>query len=173
MAEIKGVEIEEKQKGNVTAEYAGFWMRLGAYIIDGIILNAINYIIYFVPGFIYFAITGKLGSDEIAPTALAVVVFLLCLIVCIAYPVCFWQWRGQTPGKMALGIKIIRTDGSDLTWGSAFVRFLGYIVSTIIIYIGFIWIAFDNRKQGIHDKIADTYVIKLPPKRVILPETYG
>jgi uncharacterized RDD family membrane protein YckC len=45
-------------------------------------------------------------------------------------------------------------------------------VSTIILYIGFIWIAFDDRKQGIHDKIAETYVIKLPRKKVILPETY-
>ena len=47
--------MAESQEG-IEVEYAGFWMRLGAYLIDGIILTAINYAIYFVPGFVYFTV---------------------------------------------------------------------------------------------------------------------
>lgn len=163
--------MAEKQEGIIT-EYAGFWMRLGAYLIDGIILSAVDWIIWIFFGLIIAAIAG--GDERVsgAVVAVSLIAWLLTIAVSIAYLVCFWQWRGQTPGKMALGIKIIKTDGSTLTWGSALIRFLGYIVSTVILYIGFIWIAFDGRKQGIHDKIAETYVVKLPRKKVILPETY-
>lgn len=163
--------MEEKQEG-IAVEYAGFWMRLGAYLIDGIVLTIIGWIIGFVLALILVAIAGAAEATEQATIAVTVVVWLISIAVSIAYYVCFWQWRGQTPGKMALGIKIIRTDGSPVTWSTAFIRYLGYIVSTIILLIGFIWIAFDGRKQGIHDKIADTYVIILPRKRAILPETH-
>ncbi len=161
----------ESQEGFV-AEYAGFWMRLGAYIIDGIILAAINYAIYFVPGFAYFTITWELGSLKIVSSAFAVVILVLCVTVSIAYPVCFWRWRGQTPGKMALGIKIIRTSGSPLSWRDAALRFLGYIICWVTFGLLFLWIAFDSRKRGIHDRIAGTCVIKLPLKKALLPEAY-
>jgi uncharacterized RDD family membrane protein YckC len=87
---------------------------------------------------------------------------LVSTLITIAYYVVFWTWRGQTPGKMAAGVKVIRTDGSNITLGYALLRYLGYIVSGIMLGIGFLWIAFDPRKQGIHDKIADTYVVKVP-----------
>jgi len=70
-----------------------------------------------------------------------------------------------------MGIKIIRTDSSPITLPYALLRYLGYIVSTITLLIGFIWIAFDERKQGLHDKIADTYVVKLPVRQVILTKS--
>lgn len=90
----------------------------------------------------------------------------------IAYFVILWAWRGQTPGMMITGIKIIRTDSSPLTWQHALLRYLGCFVSTIILFIGFIWIAFDSRKQGLHDKIADTYVVKLPVRQVEFTTEY-
>lgn len=154
------------------AEYAGFWMRLGAYLIDGIILAIINYAIYFIPGFVYFAITGELGSNKPVPGAFAVVILVLCLIISIAYPVCFWRWRGQTPGKMAVGIKLIRTNDSPVGWGAAAMRFLGYIICWVTFGLLFLWIAFDSRKRGIHDRIAGTCVIKLPRKKALLTEAY-
>ena len=90
------------------------------------------------------------------------------IVVSIVYWLGFWVWRGQTPGKMAVGIKVIRTDSSPVKWQCAVRRCLGYVVSAITLFIGFIWVAFDSRKQGIQDKIADTYVVKLPVRQLVL-----
>jgi uncharacterized RDD family membrane protein YckC len=85
---------------------------------------------------------------------------------CVAYPIQlvyiigFWTWKGQTPGKMAMGIKIVAADGGPIGLGRAIIRYLCYIVSAVILYLGFIMIAFDKRKQGLHDKIAGTFVIR-------------
>jgi len=74
---------------------------------------------------------------------------------------------------MALGIKIIRTDGSSISLGRSILRYIGYIIFGFILFIGYLWIAFDPEKQGIHDKIADTYVVRLPRRGAKLPEIYG
>ena len=155
--------MDERQEG-IAVEYAGFWIRLGAYLIDGILLNIIGFLVAFIAGIIFAS-----AEDD----AILVLEFIVGLVISIAYYIGFWTWRGQTPGKIALGIKIIRTDGSSLSLGMSILRYIGYIISAIILLIGYLWIAFDSRKQGIHDKIADTYVIRLPQKKVILPETYA
>lgn len=145
--------MEQKPK-EFALEYAGFWVRLGAGIIDLLILGFIVGIVacVFPSPIIYIAVG---------------------LLVSVAHFVGFWVWRGQTPGKMVAGIKVIRTDSSPLTWQCALLRYWGYIVSAMILFIGFIWIAFDSCKQGIHDKIADTYVVKLPVRQVVLTESYA
>jgi hypothetical protein len=74
--------------------------------------------------------------------------------------VIFWATSGQTPGKMALGIKVIGTDGAPVGWGKALLRYVGYIISGLVLALGFIWIAFDSKRQGWHDKIAKTYVVR-------------
>jgi uncharacterized RDD family membrane protein YckC len=86
---------------------------------------------------------------------------LTFFLVQVAYFVCFWAWRGQTPGKMAVRIKIVSFDGSRIGWGAAVMRYLGYIISTMLFLLGFIWVYFDTRHQGWHDKIADTFVIRV------------
>ena len=172
---------EEIKRRAAVVEFAGFWIRLAAYLVDSLILWLIYSIIalgFWVPTlepgtlFIHLAFNGY-GDAFTTSTAASPFWGLMALVVGIAYFAGFWQWRGQTPGKMALGIKIIHTDGSSLNWGWAALRYLGYIVSAMVLYIGFILIAFDSRKQGLHDKIADTYVIKLPRRRVMLPEVYA
>jgi len=150
--------------------YAGFWMRLGAYIVDFVIVVLAVYTTYLVSGLIYFAATGQLGSDEPAPTAVAMVALILCLAVAIGYPICFWRWRGQTPGKMVLRIRVVRSDGSSLTWGAAIARFLGYIVAWITCGVLFLWVAFDRHKRGVHDRIADTCVVKTPRRSAAASE---
>ena len=72
---------------------------------------------------------------------------------------------------MITGIKVIRTDSSPVTIPYAFLRYLGYIICALTLCIGFIYIAFDDRKQGLHDKISDTYVVKLPVRQVALSES--
>jgi uncharacterized RDD family membrane protein YckC len=150
----------KKKPEEYALEYAGFWIRLGAVIVDLIILSIVCYAIF---RFIILLV----------PTSIFILIFsFTSWLIEIVYVVAFWAWRGQTPGKMVTGIKIIRTDSYPITWQYALLRYLGCIVSTIILFIGFIWIAFDSRKQGLHDKIADTYVVKLPVRQVAFTTEY-
>ncbi len=144
----------EKKPKEFALEYAGFWIRLGAGVIDLLVLVcAAGIIAYFFPAPIIW-LTSGIG-------------------ISVAYLFGFWVWRGQTPGKMAVGVKIIRTDSSPIKWQCALRRFLGYIVSLVTLFVGFIWVAFDDRKQGMHDKIADTYVVKLPVRQVAFTGSYA
>jgi uncharacterized RDD family membrane protein YckC len=144
----------EKKPKEFALEYAGFWIRLGAGVIDLLILGSFTA----VPAYFF-------SSPAIwMPTG---------FVVSIVYWMGFWIWRGQTPGKMAVGVKVIRTDSSPVKWQCAVRRCLGYFVSTLTLFLGFIWVAFDGRKQGVHDKIADTYVVKLPVRQLVLTRPYA
>ncbi|MDY6912398.1 MAG: RDD family protein [Chloroflexota bacterium] len=148
--------------------YAGFWRRLFAYLIDALLLSiagslalpmtGLGLLGQYPPGIPSWY--GPLAPFEILIASLS---GLFSLVITACYFIVFWVWKGQTLGKMALGIKIIRGDGSGITFENALLRFLGYFICFIFAYIPFLWIAFDRHKQGIQDKIADTYVIKLPP----------
>jgi len=147
--------------------FAGFWVRLLAFIIDVIILGIFYWVFNGIWGLA--SGTGWMGGSTPdpfteVPEGSWLVGSLVLFVVVVAYLICFWGWRGQTPGKMALRLKIIRSDGSDLGWGIATLRFLSYIISILPAFIGYIWVAFDAYKQGLHDKMADTYVIRLPEK---------
>ena len=85
----------------------------------------------------------------------------IAFVVGFLYFTLFWTWRGQTPGKMLIRAKVVRTNGEALSFGHAALRFLGFFVCFLTIYIGFIMIAFNIQKRGLHDTIADTCVIKL------------
>lgn len=70
------------------------------------------------------------------------------------------QQNGQTPGKMLMGIRVIKVDGTRITDAEAVLRFVGYYINSVIIGLGWIWAFFDSNNQGWHDKIARTYVVK-------------
>ena len=154
-----------KKPEEFALEYAGFWVRIGAAAIDSIAFLLVLFIIR------YDAFAKFIYPILPLPILIATIV-VIALVIHIAYFVIFWAWRGQTPGKIITGIKIIRTDSSSITWQHALLRYLGCIISTLILFIGFIWIAFDSRKQGLHDKIADTYVVKLPVRQVEFTTEY-
>jgi len=122
---------------------AGFWSRLGAAIIDGLILG--------VPVNILVAV---------APDA-AVAIQLIFLIIGIAYYVLLEGGRkGQTVGKMALGIRVydLRA-GGPIGYGRAFIRYLGRYVSGLVILLGYLWMLWDREKQTWHDKFAGSVVV--------------
>ncbi|MDA1215598.1 MAG: RDD family protein [Chloroflexi bacterium] len=122
-----------------TTEYAGFWIRFAAFIIDGVIVSAGGWILVVLS----------------FPSSLV-------WILSVAYAVLFIGLRGQTPGKMALGLQVIKPGYDVPGIGTALMReVVGKIVSTITLLIGFIWVAFDPQKQGFHDKIAGTYVVRV------------
>jgi uncharacterized RDD family membrane protein YckC len=77
------------------------------------------------------------------------------------YSAIFWVLVGRTPGKAALGLRVVRTDDRAIGWGTAITRAAGYAVSSILM-IGFLWIAVDRRHQGFHDKLARTFVVYDP-----------
>jgi uncharacterized RDD family membrane protein YckC len=79
------------------------------------------------------------------------------------YSAVFWVLVGRTPGKAALGLRVVRMDDRAVGWGTSIARAAGYAVSSILM-IGFIWIAIDRRHQGFHDKLARTFVVYDAPE---------
>ena len=148
---ISKVKVQLWKSLPIEKRCAGFWQRFVAFFIDGIILSII---------FVIILVTIAFQGLE---TTVSFFTYFEGLVGAIptAYFVGFWAWRGQTPGKMLLGIKIVTGDGGSINLGRAILHYFGYFVSAIILFFGFFMITWDSKKQGLHDKIAGTYVIKL------------
>lgn len=140
---------------------AGFWKRVAAYLIDSLIVGVAGAVIGGVLG----AVAGVAllsGSDAAGPAAmlLQVVIQLISLVVTAAYYAGFHASRGQaTPGKMAIGIKVVRPDGSRISLLRGIGRYFAAILSGLILCIGYLMAAFTERKQGLHDMLCDTLVV--------------
>jgi len=171
--------LREKPK-DYALEYAGFWIRLAAALIDFLVLIVGIYILYCVISQSFFWIFPNVPGvirtfSDIACGAavstgaiwLSATILLALLVAGTVYFVACGVASGQTVGKLSMGIKIIRTDSSSLDLRYSFIRFLGSTLCCATLGIGFIVVAFDSHKQGMHDKMADTYVVKLPVKQVI------
>jgi len=137
-----------KKETSENVQYAGFWIRFVALIIDGIILGIVARIFF-----------GS-GSAGIEAGTMSVGYDGWQMIIPILYTILFWKYFAATPGKMALGLKIVQENGQNLEWKHALLRYVGYLVSGFVLCLGFIWAAFDKKKQGWHDKIAKTIVVK-------------
>ncbi|MCK9196863.1 MAG: RDD family protein [Syntrophales bacterium] len=146
--------------------YGGFWRRCLAFLIDQIILYSI-YLVFFLMGLLFYALGHLAQGDMFSPGAppdmaswFMILYWGAVVIVTALYFTCFVAVTGQTPGKMVLGLKVVPVERGIMTFGMAFLRWVGYIVSSFFFYLGFVWIAFDPRKQGWHDKIAGTVVVR-------------
>lgn len=141
-------------------EYGGFWIRFAAYVIDGLIVGLVGLAIA-IPFGVAFALTSAEGST--VNPAVQSLFSALNLALSVGYFVWFWVRTGSTPGMSLLGLQVVRdADGGPIGVGVAFVRYLGIILSTIALFIGLIWVAFDARKRGWHDMLAGTVVIRRP-----------
>jgi uncharacterized RDD family membrane protein YckC len=131
-------------------DYAGFWQRALAFLIDWLIVVVISMpVIVVVFGAEYFSLDPLRRSWDL----------LIAFIVGVAILV-FWRLYGATPGKIAVALKIVDAEtGKPPSTGRLVVRLLCYLLSALPLYLGFIWVAIDRRKQGWHDKIAGTVVI--------------
>ena len=138
-------------------EYAGFWIRVGAAIIDTLLIMVITFpLLVGIYGWDYFdvEVTGMIAgpADVLVSWVLPAVAVIL-----------FWVYRQATPGKMLLSLRIQdANNGGGLSWGQSIGRYLAYFVATIPLALGLIWVAFDKKKQGWHDKLAHTVVVKSP-----------
>jgi uncharacterized RDD family membrane protein YckC len=122
---------------------AGFWIRLVAMIIDGIIV-----------GGVYFGITIAMLAIEMWALA-----GILGIIWSIGYYIYFPSSNMMaTPGKALLGLKITDDSGNQISGGKALLRYVGYIISALTLYIGFLIVGFTDNKRGLHDMVASTRV---------------
>jgi len=147
--------------------FGGFWIRVAANLVDSLLLQVILWLLFAV------GILGYSSGSQEELTGDTLLRFYqldwsylvtLELIVGMAYLTIFLGSRGQTPGKMMCRLKVIRTDGTELNYSLAMLRSLGYyLIHYFTLNLGFLWVAVDPRKQGLHDKLAKTYVIRLVP----------
>ncbi|HEV7926460.1 MAG TPA: RDD family protein [Verrucomicrobiae bacterium] len=112
---------------------AGFWERMGAGFLDMVLITL---------------------ASAVAPPFFA--------FVAIAYFSAMWAWKGTTVGGIVVNLQVVRQDGQPLGFLAAFVRSLAALFSAAILFLGFFWIGWDPAKQGWHDKIAGTVVVRLP-----------
>jgi pSer/pThr/pTyr-binding forkhead associated (FHA) protein/uncharacterized RDD family membrane protein YckC len=139
-------------------ETAGFGIRLGAFLIDSIILSIAVMIIMIPTGVLVAVIAPK--SQGLA-AVMSILGWLLGMAVWIGYLLVPWARSGITPGKKLLKLKIVGEDGVEpLGYKKAGLRFLGYMASGMILGVGFIMVAFIEGHKGLHDMIAGTRVIK-------------
>ncbi|MBN1959172.1 MAG: zinc-ribbon domain-containing protein [Desulfuromonadales bacterium] len=138
---------------------AGFWVRTVATVIDAFIVFMLQFVLGSLLALMGFAATGSQEGD-VGNVLMLIQIF--GYILSFAYYIVFTGYCGQTPGKMAVRIKVIRCDGSQISYGrAAFREIPAKFISGIIFGIGYLMVAFDEQKQGLHDRLADTYVIKL------------
>ena len=126
--------------------YAGFWIRLVAYIVDSILYGVVVFVAFL--------------------TVFVLVGFLLLPVVALGWFPLFWWKRGATPGMQLLGLRIVRAvDGGPIDGGMAAIRFIVYFAELILAsfciigLLGFVWAAFEPRKRAVHDMAAGTVVI--------------
>lgn len=117
-------------------QLVGFGPRLVAAIIDGILIGIVAAILSIV----------KLSA--------------LAGLVALVYFLFFWSTSGQTVGARVMKFRVAKIDGSDLSWGTGIIRVIGFVISEIPIYLGLLWVLWDPKKQGWHDKMAGTVVVR-------------
>lgn len=146
-------------------EYVGFWPRVGASLIDTLLLLLICLpLVTWVYGWQYWTSNAFIQGPAD---------FLINWVFPAIAVVLFWVYRQATPGKIAIGARIVDAEtGGVPGTGQLVVRYFGYYVSIIPLMLGIIWVAFDPRKQGWHDKLAGTVVVR-PRNRGPKPVTFG
>ena len=156
--------FREKEKEPIALEFAGLWRRLGAFVID---LSALGAAASFLTPFHWFGFGNFFDLSAYIDFPLLAIPFVavanpVSAMLSGVYFVALWAWRGQTLGMMIAGIRLIRTDGTDVDTGHSLTRLLGALVSALPLFAGLLWIGFDECRQGWHDHLAGTYVVKVP-----------
>lgn len=125
--------------------YAGFWRRLAANLLDGVLYFS------FITPFVYLFNSFFFSARNIFDIELIVVVLVIYL----------WVHNGATPGKCLMECKVVdAATRRPISWRQAGLRFIAYLASILSLCVGFLWIIWDKHKQGFHDKIAGTVVIR-------------
>lgn len=140
---------------NEEIEYAGFWVRSGATLIDTILFLMIAWpLLFMIYGSDYLA----MSSNRLAIGPADVLINYIFPLVAV---VILWVNKAGTPGKLVLGLRVVDAQsGEHLSMGQAIGRYLAYIPAMIPLLMGLFWVGWDSKKQGWHDKLAGTVVIR-------------
>lgn len=146
-------------------DYAGFWIRAGASLVDTILILLLTMpLVYAIYGEAYF------DSEDMIQ---GVPDFLITYVLPFVVTILFWVYKSATPGKMAVKLKVVDAKtGNPPTVKQSIIRYVGYYISIIPLFLGFIWIAWDSKKQGWHDKIAGTVVVR-PKNKGVEPVSFS
>jgi uncharacterized RDD family membrane protein YckC len=138
-------ERDTTYSGSVTYELAEIGTRFIAIVIDNIILGVATAILF--------------GAGRGAGAGVS-------FIVGLAYYWYFWtRQNGQSPGKQIMNIRVVKADGTPIGDGEAVLRYVGYTVNSVVLMLGWLWALWDPNRQGWHDKLAKTYVVKADPAK--------
>ncbi len=151
-AKCKPLFVQSLREGVAVAGemvYSGFWIRVGAKIIDGIALSAVGFAL---------GIIGDLMTSHVIARSILQNIF--SLVLTIGYTTYFLGAYGATPGKMACGLRVVTPDGEKISYARACGRCFAEFVSSIILGIGYLMVIFDEEKRALHDRICDTRVVK-------------
>ncbi len=160
--DCKDIYVQKLREGVASTPamvYGGFWIRFVAALIDGIILLVANGILEYFLG-ISRAAAPVNPADIGAALSRAGVSSLISIAIGCTYEAWFIGKMAATPGKMAVGLKVVRPDGSAVSYGRAAGRYFAKILSAIILMIGYIMAGFDAQKRALHDMICDTRVVR-------------
>ncbi|OAV28797.1 hypothetical protein AO368_1223 [Moraxella catarrhalis] len=135
-------------------EYAGFWIRFAACIVDNLIIMIIS-----APYWFYnYQQMAAMPVDQMPLYSAGDAILHLVIGAAVVW---FWVKKGATPGKMLFGLQVRDAKtGQFISVPRALLRYFSYLISYLILCLGFIWAGFDKKKQGWHDKIAKTVVVK-------------
>ena len=137
-------------------DYAGFWRRFVAYLIDYLVVLAGSVAVGFAIGFV----AGLTGAEDVNGGWLVAIYIAVIAGYYLYYAFMESSANQATVGKIALGIKVTDLEGNRISFGRALGRSLAKIISAVILLIGYLMAAFTERKQALHDKIAGTLVVK-------------
>lgn len=135
-------------------EYAGFWIRFVACLVDNLII-----MIIIAPYWFYnYQQMMAMPADQIPFYSVGDAILNLVMAAAVVW---FWVKKGATPGKMLFGLQVRDAKtGQFISVPRALLRYFSYLISSVILCLGLIWVGFDKKKQGWHDKIAKTVVVK-------------
>jgi len=146
------VNTSRKQRIHVI----GFGRRVVAALLDALLVLFGSTVLALLASVLFWFLSVFKQDSALSFTNILLVAGLLFSLV---YFVGFWAKTGQTIGKSTLNIQVVGADGRPISWGRSLARYFGYIINVIVASIGFLWIVFDSKRQGWHDKIAGTYVV--------------
>ena len=157
---------QQAPQETILGHYAGFVTRLIAFAIDVLIVGIIVAVVVLLAEFVTgaFGVNEWFGTSDLASTIVTILVIVTSALIFLLYDLLFWMLAGQTPGKRFLGVRIVRTDGNRLRWGNAIRRKVGYWISAIL-FLGYLWVIVDNKRQAWHDHLAGTLVVYSWPQQ--------
>ena len=158
---------EGAENAGISGQYAGFVTRAVAFYVDRLIVIMVVAVISLFLGFAvqFFRPSELLDTQDLVQIIVAIVVAVLAGTLDLVYCVGFWMLAGQTPGKRLMGLVVVKTDGGRVRLGAAILRWVGYWLSGIL-FLGYLWVLVDNRRQAFHDKLAGTLVVYSRPEEM-------